>query len=59
MACNTLGCDRVLSLVSSLGIIDLGMGCAQGVAAEPISPSWQLGTGLLSLTSIASGSPCN
>ena len=59
VACNTAGHDRVSSLVSSLGRIDLGTGCAQGVVAEPILPPWQLGTGLLLSTSIASGSPHN
>ena len=38
VGCDTAGCCKVLSLVSSLGRIDLGMGCARGVAAKPISP---------------------
>ena len=51
--------DRALSLVSSLGRIDLGTGCAQGVAAKPSLAPWQHGIRLLSSTSIASGSPCS
>ena len=59
MVCNKVGCNRVSSLVSSLGRIDLGTGHAQGVAAELFLAPWQHGIGLLSSTFIVSGSPCN
>ena len=59
VACDTAGHDRVLSLVSSLGRIALGMGCAPGVAAELSLAPWWHGVGLLSLTSIVLGSPCS
>ena len=59
VACDTVGRDRVSSLVSSLGRIDLGAGCARGVAAKLSLAPWWHGIRLLSLTSIASGSPCS
>ena len=57
MVCNIAGRCKVSSLVFSLGRISLQTDGALGVAAGPISVPWRLGTGLLSLTSIALGSP--
>ena len=59
VAYSIVGHCKASSLVSSLGRISLQAGGALGVAAGPISVPWQLSTGLLSLTSIASGSPCS
>ena len=56
---NTVGHCKVPSLISSLGRTSLWTGGALGMAAEPISPPWQLVIGLLSSTSIVSGSPYN
>ena len=56
VGCDIAGHCKVPSLVSNLGRTFLWAGMALDVVAKPISPSWQLGTGLLSSTSIASGS---
>ena len=57
VGCDTADHCKVPSLVSSLGRTSLWTGRALGVAAGPISVPWWLSTGLLSLTSIALGSP--
>ena len=57
VGCDIAGRCRVLSLVSTLGRIGLGTDCARGVAAELSLAPWWRSIGLLSSTSIASGSP--
>ena len=57
VACDTAGRDRGWSLVSNFGRIGQETGCMRGVVALLSGAPWQRGVGLLSLTSIASGSP--